>query len=126
MDRKIKEIQENRRRLKKEIYTEIYKQVSRKILNAVKDNQIQVFFTVPVFVIGYPLFDRTKAYVYIKRQLELSKFDTTKVSEFELHISVVKSKSKLRVSAPPPPDLGVSIDEFPTLINLKKAANKLR
>ena len=121
MDRKIKEIQDNRRRIKKEIYIEIYKQVSRKILNAVEINQKQVFFTVPVFIIGFPLFDRTNAFIYIKRQLELSKFDIVQVNEFELHISVMKSKTKSTQA--PPRELE---DEFPTLINLKKAANRLR
>ena len=99
---------------------EIYKQVSRKILKAVEINQKQIFFTVPVFVIGFPLFDRIKAFIYIKRQLELSKFDIVQVNEFELHISVMKSKTK---STPAPRELE---DEFPTLINLKKAANRLR
>ena len=125
MDRKIKEIQENRRRIKKEIYMEIYKQVSRKILKAVEINQKQIFFTVPFFVVGLPLFDRTKAFIYIKRQLELSKFDTVHVSEFELHISVTKNRSRT-VAMSAPLDLDVSMNEFPTLINLKKAANRLR
>ena len=124
MDRKIKEIQENRRRIKKEIYVEIYKQVSRKILKAVEINQKQIFFTVPVFIIGYPLFDRTAAFNYIKRQLELSKFDTVSVNDFELHISVTKSKN--RSARTREMDLSASVDEFPTLINLKKAANRLR
>ena len=124
MDKRIKEIQENRRRIKKEIYSEIYKQVSRKILQAVEINQKQIFFTVPVFVVGFPLFDRTKAFIYIKRQLELAKFDIVQVSEFEIHISVLKSKSK--PAAKQKHESEVSMDEFPTLINLKKAANKLR
>ena len=124
MDKKIKQIQENRRKIKKAIYTEIYSQFSRRILIAVENNHPQIFLTVPEFLVGHPIYDRTKATAYVKRQLENGKFKVMQVNEYELYISFAKSKTKTKTKAPPPPeedDMG-----FPTLVNLRKAANKLR
>ena len=120
MDKKIKQIQENKRKIKKDIYTEIYEQFSRRILIAVENNHPQIFLTVPEFLVGHPIYDRTKATAYTKRQLENSKFEVIKVNEFELYISFAKTKSKKKL---PPED---DDDGFPTLINLRKTANKLR
>lgn len=122
MDKKIKQIQEARCKIKKAIYTEIYEQFSRRILIAVENNHSQIFLTVPEFLIGHPIYDRTKATSYIKRQLENSKFVVVQVNEYELYISFAKTKSKKKNK--------VSEEDeatgFPTLVNLRKAANKLR
>jgi len=120
---KIREIQANKNQVKKETYIAIYKQFSRKIMKAVENNFTQVFLEIPVFVVGYPIFDRHKAAVYIKRQLEHSKLDVTQLNEYELYVSFAKKKQKkTKSSRPDTPDE----DEFPTLMNLKKAANNLR
>ena len=123
MDKKIKQIQEARRNIKKAIYTEIYEQFSRRILIAVENNHHQIFLTVPEFLVGHPIYDRTKATAYTKRQLENGKFVVVQVNEYELYISFAKTKSKkkARVSEEDEDAMG-----FPTLINLRKAANKLR
>jgi hypothetical protein len=124
MDKKIKQIQENRRKIKKDIYTEIYSQFSRRILIAVENNHPQIFLTVPEFLVGHPIYDRTKATAYIKRQLENGKFKVMQVNEYELYISFAKTKTKTKRETKTPEE----DDEtgFPTLVNLRKAANKLR
>ena len=122
MDR-IQKIQENKKQVKKETYKKIYEQFTRKILKAVENNFKQVFLEVPLFVVGYPIFDRTKATIYLKRQLELAKFQVTHVTEFELYVSLIKKKERKKKEPEAP---AFSDDEFPTLMNLKKAANNLR
>ena len=124
MDKKIKQIQENRRKIKKDIYTEIYSQFSRRILIAVENNHPQIFLTVPEFLVGHPIYDRTKATAYVKRQLENGKFKVMQVNEYELYISFAKTKTKSKRETKAPEE----DDEtgFPTLVNLRKAANKLR
>ena len=124
---KIQEIQANKKQVRKETYMAIYKQFSRKIMKAVENNFTQVFLEIPVFVVGYPIFDRDKAAVYIKRQLEHSKLDVMRINDYELYVSFVKKKKKKKKqptgsAQPEAPDE----DEFPTLMNLKKAANNLR
>ena len=122
MDR-IQKIQENKKQVKKETYKKIYEQFMRKITKAVENNFSQVFLETPVFVVGYPMFDRDKATQYLKRQLERSKFQVIQVTQYELYISFLKQKTK-KIKEPEPPMF--SDDEFPTLMNLKKVANNLR
>ena len=61
----VTKIDEKRKQIKKEIYTRVYEQFSRKIKQSVELGHKQVFLTVPTFVIGYPTFDRGAAARYI-------------------------------------------------------------
>ena len=115
----ISNIVNNRNRLKKETYVELYKQITRKIRRAVDTNRKNIIIQIPVIVIGYPTFNRMKALTYIKRQLELAGFDVLVVGDYDLNITW-KVKKLNRDSALS------SIIEFPTLMNLKKAANQYR
>lgn len=124
LDRIIK-IENERKKIRKEIYTKIYEQFSRKIMHAVQTNQKQVFLVVPSYLIGYPVFDRYRATVYLKRQLELNKLNVVQISDFEFHISWNKKKKKKKEKEKK--EEVVDDDEnFPTLINLKKAAAKYK
>ena len=53
----ISRIREKRTRFKKELYTKIYEQVSRKIRNAVDVGGNAVVVLIPAFVLGFPSFD---------------------------------------------------------------------
>jgi hypothetical protein len=120
---KIKQIEETRKKVRKEIYTKIYEQFSRKIMYAVHNNQKQVFLAVPGYMIGYPVFDRNLATNYLKRQLERNKLKVIQISDFEFHVSWGKKKKKEKEK------ITVDLDDdenFPSLINLKKAASKYR
>ena len=122
---KIKQIEDSRKRVKKEIYIKIYEQFCRKIQNAVTANQKQVMLQVPSFLLGYPSFDIEKAAVYLKRQLELGGFTVNPISTINFHVTwhLPKSPKPVQQIFPEPP----AFDEgFPSLINLKKAANKYR
>ena len=114
----IQRLDEKRSKIKKEIYTKIYEQFSRKIRQNVELGQKQVFLNVPMFLLGLPTFDRDKATEYLKRQLERADFVVTKTGSYEL---LVTWNVKKEIKEPEP-----VFDEFPTLMNLRKAASKYR
>lgn len=120
---KIVKIESVRKKIRKEIYTKIYEQFSRKIMHAAQTNQKQVFLVVPAYLIGYPVFDRNKATVYLKRQLELNKLNIIQIAEFEFHVSWNKKNTKKKKEKEKKEE---DEDDFPTLINLKKAAAKYK
>ena len=116
----ITKIDDKRKQIKKEIYTRIYEQFSRKIKQSVELGHKQVFLTVPTFVVGYPTFDRSAAARYIMRQLKLGGFDVRLVSDYDMYVSwIIPKKVKEKVSEP-------DETEFPDLMNLKKMADKYR
>ncbi len=114
------EIDDKKRRIKKEIYTKIYDQFSSKIKQCVELGHKQVFLTVHVILIGYPVFDRNTAARYLTRQFELSGFIAQLVSDYDIYVSwnISKKKKEREVENE---DI-----EFPNLMNLKKMANKYR
>ncbi|BCV07089.1 MAG: hypothetical protein Ct9H90mV1_0550 [Prasinovirus sp.] len=118
----ISRISEKRNRLRKETYVKIYEQISKKIRQSVELSHKHVFVQIPSFVIGHPHFDRTKATNYIVRQLHIGGFMVQHVGEFELCISWRPKKVKKQEVA----DKEEDFEDFPTLINLKKTANKYR
>lgn len=119
----IHKIEKQRKDARKEIYKKIYEQFCRKIKQCVELGESQAFLRTPSYLIGYPTFDREKATLYLKRQLELGKFDVTKISEIDLYVSW---KRRGRPERAADPQLEHEDDVFPTLMNLKKAAAKYR
>jgi|TARA_B100000530_G_scaffold330067_1_gene272927 hypothetical protein len=114
------QIDDKRKKIKKEIYTKIYEQFASKIKQCVELGHKQVFLTVPVVLIGYPVFDRSAAARYVARQFQLGGFTVQIVSEFDIYVSwVVPKKKKEREES----EEDVA---FPDLMNLKKMANKYR
>lgn len=115
----VTQIDEKRRRIKKEIYTKIYEQFSAKIKQSVAFGHKQIFLTVPAFLIGYPVFDRRLAAKYVARQFVLGGFTAHVISDHELYVSWHVPKKKKEVEEE-------VTDDFPNLMNLKKIANKYR
>lgn len=115
------EIDDKKKRIKKEIYKKIYDQFSSKIKQCVELGHKQVFLTVPVILIGYPVFDRNAAARYIARQFELGGFITQIVGDHELYVSWNVQRKKREQDHDDEEDV-----EFPNLMNLKKMANKYR
>lgn len=122
--RDIVNIENKRREIKKETYKKIYEQFSRKIRQTVEFGQRQVFLTVPGFLIGFPTFDRDRAAEYLKRQLERAEFTVLQTSPYEFHVSWGNAGAKSKHKEPEEEE--PSFDDLPTLVNLKKAANKYR
>ena len=115
------EIDDKKKRIKKEIYKKIYDQFSSKIKQCVELGHKQVFLTVPVILIGYPVFDRSAAARYIARQFELGGFVVQLVGDHDVYVSWNVSKKKKERETEDEDDV-----EFPNLMNLKKMANKYR
>ena len=115
------EIDDKRKRIKKEIYIKIYDQFSSKIKQSVELGYKQLFMTIPHFLIGYPVFDRAAAARYIARQFELGGFTVQLVSEFDIYVSLIVSKKKQEKKKGSTDD-----GDFPNLMNLKKIANQYR
>ena len=127
----IKKIEDSKRKVKKDIYIKIFEQFCRKIQIAVDGNQKEVFLEVPIFLLGYPSYDIETAAVYLKRQLELSGFKVLPLSTISFNVSWYTEKEKkqrVTYNEPPPkydPTPPTFTDEqFPSLINLKKAAKR--
>lgn len=126
----IHKIEKQRRDIRKEIYKKIYEQFCRRIKQCVELNESQAFLRTPSYLVGYPTFDRERATVYLKRQLELGKFDVTFLSNIDLYVSWKKKKGQPKTlsksEGTTAPQLEHEDDGFPTLMNLRKAAAKYR
>jgi len=118
----ISRITEKRNKLKKETYIKIYEQISKKIRQSVDLGHKYMFCQIPSFVMGYPHFNRVKALQYIKRQFDIGGFTVQQVGDFELCISWRPKKLHKNTQCEDDEDMG----EFPSFVNLKKAANKYR
>jgi hypothetical protein len=116
----VTKIDERRKQIRKEIYKKIYDQFSAKIKQSVELGHKQIFLTVPAFLIGYPVFDRSAAARYIARQFVLGGFTVMLVSDNDIYVSwIIPKKKKVKVEKDEEAD-------FPNLMNLKKIANKYR
>src|SRR6056300_1961806 len=90
------EIDDKKKKIKNEIYRKIYDQFSSKIKQCVELGHKQVFLTVPVILIGYPVFDRSAAARYIARQFELGGFVVQLMGDHDVYVSWNVSKKKER------------------------------
>jgi|TARA_B100001113_G_scaffold304655_1_gene265043 hypothetical protein len=121
----ISRIAEKRNRLRKETYVKLYEQISKKIRQSVELGHKYVFVQIPSFVMGYPHFDRIKATQYLVRQLHIGGFMVQHIGDFELCISWRPRKLKNDTQKKQNEE-DDQLEDFPTLVNLKKAANKYR
>jgi len=124
----LRSIENNRKRIKKEIYTKIYEQFSRKIKHMAELSQKQTFLKVPAVVVGYPTYNTRSAAIYLKRQLELGGFKVNIFSDTELHVSWEKEKTRKTETVRKEKNIfgDEDYDSLPSLMNLKKAASKYK
>jgi hypothetical protein len=121
----IRRIDVKRQEMKKELYKKIYEQFERKIRQQVElGREKYVFLQVPSYVLGFPKFDRAAAATYLSRQFRRSGFNV-EVTGVTLLVSwfpkvVGAKKEKVRAGKEELPM------EFPTLMNLRKAASAYR
>jgi hypothetical protein len=125
----INKMDAEKRRVKKEIYKRIHEQFCRKIQSVASAGHRQVLLTVPPFVLGYPTYDVTKAALYLKRQLQNGGFDVNFAHPASLFVTWFPESKKHEDVLPVYEHLAPIPEEdttLPSLINLKKAANKYR
>ena len=124
----INKIDGEKRRIRKETYTKIYEQFSRQIQQAVSINQRQIFLQVPSFLFGHTSFNQENATMYLKRQFIRAGFDVTDFTSTSFIVSwypqsVKKEQEKIEE---PYENTVPTTEGLPSLINLKKAANRYR
>ena len=129
----IQKIENNKRKIKKEIYTKLYNQVSKKIKTAVELGQKNIFVRIPIYVLGLPSYNVEKACIYIQRQFSNSGFYVCKTSQIDLYISWQRDKrsksSSSSISRTEHQEMDTDmIDDpsLPSLVNLKKLASKYK
>ena len=121
----IEALEARKRETLKEMLTKVYETMERKLKQAVDLRQKSVFLRVPAFVLGYPAFDRTSAQRYLARQFERGGFTVERVGDCDIFVSWLKTRETRRREKKRESE-SVNIDdfEFPSLVNLKKAANQ--
>ena len=121
----IQKIEGVRKAIRKETYTKIYEQFSKRIRHHVELGLKSVTLSVPSFVMGCPTFDRSKAADYLVRQLKNGGFNVDRLSPTDIYvdwnIKAPKKKTEAEAEAAAEFDTGL-----PSLINLKKLAAKHR
>lgn len=122
----IQKIEGVRKAIRKETYTKIYEQFSKRIRHRVELGMKSVTLGVPSFVMGCPTFDRSKAADYLVRQLKNGGFRVDRLSPTDIYVDWnIKTHKKKSET-----DSTETTSEFdaglPSLINLKKLAAKHR
>jgi hypothetical protein len=125
----IEALEARKRETLKEMLTKVYETMERKLKQAVDLRQKSVFLRVPAFVLGYPAFDRASAQRYLARQFERGGFTVERVGDCDIFVSWLKTREtrrreKKRESQQESASVNIDDFEFPSLVNLKKAANQ--
>jgi hypothetical protein len=117
-----------KRRVRKKVYTRIFEQFCRKIQSVVSAGHKHVILTVPPFLLGFPVYNPAQAGLYLKRQLERSGFDVIMVTQVSLFVAWYPTPAEKRTVVPPRVLEPIPEEDptLPSLVNLRKAANKYR
>ena len=117
----IQKIESERRRARKETYTEILKQFDKKIRYAVEVGDRQVFLSTPNMLLGYPLYNVTSATMYLARQLRHLGYHVQEIGGPNLYVTW-----DVRGSVDQEVHVFDDGGDIPSLINLKKVASRIR
>jgi hypothetical protein len=124
----IEALEARKRETLKEMLTKVYETMERKLKQAVDLRQKSVFLRVPAFVLGYPAFDRASAQRYLARQFERGGFTVERIGDCDIFVSWAKTRETRRRERKRESQESASVNiddfEFPSLVNLKKAANQ--
>jgi len=118
----VEELMKAKREIRKETYRVIYESASKKIKNSVKHGLKTTTVNIPLFIIGYPLYNVKKATKYIARQLEMSGFEVS-INENDNNIKVSWNVRKIKKKQPQQEETE-DVGDLPSLVNLKKLAKK--
>jgi hypothetical protein len=119
--REIVDREKKRSDVKKETYKAMLELFSRKIRTSSDLGQRSAILTVPPFMVGFPTYDIARAVMYMCRQLERLGYTVNLVGPLDI---------KVEWHRPPDiqnePEIETPDVFFPSLINLHKAAGKIR
>jgi hypothetical protein len=117
----IQKIESEKRRVRKETYSEILKQFDKKIRYAVEVGDRQVFLSTPQMIFGFPMYNVDSATAYLARQLRNLGYIVRQIDASNMYVTWdVKNKDPISEEVPE------EITDLPALINLKKVASKIR
>jgi hypothetical protein len=120
--REMAALEKARQNVKKETYSAILSQFSRKIKTSHELGKKEAFLTIPPFVIGFPRYDLGKALRYMIRQLQKLGYVVDMVGPLNLKVRWAVPKAEKEV---PEEDEG-NLRGLPSLVNLQKTAEKIR
>jgi hypothetical protein len=109
-----------RHKVKKEIYKTIMGRFDRQIRNAIAIGHPSARLEVPPFIFGFPLYDISKATRYLTRQIQNLGYSTESQGDYAIKVTWSTVPSSTRIIATDPNE------EYPTLINLRKIASKIK
>ena len=119
--KEIQKIESEKRRVRKETYSEILKQFDKKIRYAVEVGDRQVFLSTPQMIFGFPMYNVDSATAYLARQLRNLGYIVRQIDASNMYVTWdVKNKDPVSEEVPE------EITDLPALINLKKVASKIR
>ena len=112
-----------RQNIKKELYKHIMAIFSRKIQTAFELKERTVILSVPPFVVGFPKYDLATAVKYLGRQLIRLGYQVNMISPMQFEVSWNLS---MGATTNPEPEVIDHQMEFPSLMNLRKAAARYK
>jgi len=104
------------------MYRTMLTQFCRKIRTSYELGHKEAIVTVPPFIVGFPKYDMARAVMYMARQLQKLGYLVDMVGPVSLKVQWTKFNNEIE-------DSGVEtepMDILPGLVNLQKAARKLR
>ena len=116
----IAKMEHTRKSVRKEYYKPLLEQFSRKILTSVQLGKKDCIVNVPVFLVGFPKYDLATTVQYMCRQLQRLGYIVDLMGPVDIRIRW----KQLPVSEMLPEE--IEEIEMPSLVNLKKAANRIR
>jgi Family of unknown function (DUF5759) len=108
---------------KKEYYKALLEQFCRKIKVSSELGQRDAILTVPQFLVGYPIYDLQTTVAYMCRQLIRLGYIVNLVGPLDIRVQWTKAASLERDEEKEEAQPDVYL---PSLVNLKKTAQKLR
>jgi hypothetical protein len=107
----------------KQTYKAMLEQFSRRIRTSSDLGQKMSILTVPPFIVGFPKYDIAKAVMYMCRQLDRLGYTVNLVGPFDIKVEWSAKKTPVddEMIEEAVPDM-----YFPSLVNLHKAAGKIR
>ena len=120
----IGEIHQAKKNIRKETYKKILEQFSKKIKYTAQLNQSTATLVIPGIVLGFPIFDRASAAVYLERQLNNGGYTTRRLDMTTILVQwgTTGAAPKTKQAKTPQSEFG----ELGGLVNLRKVANKYR
>jgi len=112
--------EKKRKDVKKDMYRAMLDSFSRKIKTSSDLGKKEAILTVPPFIIGFPRYDIAKAVLYMCRQLERLGYIVNLTGPLDIKVEWTKTRENVQEESDAP-DM-----YFPSLVNLHKAAGKIR